>query len=79
MITLFLVESVFCISTGCWVMLENGTSMENLMVWSSWITMLETILKLGFRFPPAVKSDSGGIVVCNDDNVDTLTESGAQV
>ena len=33
--TLFLAESVFCISTGCWVMLEKGTSMENLMVWSS--------------------------------------------
>ena len=51
-ITLFLAESVFCISTGCWVMLEKGTSMENLMVWSSWMTMLETILKLGFLFPP---------------------------
>ena len=57
MITLFLVERVFCISTGCWDMLENGTSMENLMVWSSWITMLETILKLGFRFPAAANDD----------------------
>ena len=35
-------------------MLENGTSMENLMVWRSWITMLETILKLGFLFPPVI-------------------------
>ena len=35
-------------------MLENGTSMENLMVWRSCITMLETILKLGFLFPPVI-------------------------
>ena len=47
----FLVVRVFCIS-GCWVMLEKGTSMENLMVCRSWMTMLETILKLGFLFPP---------------------------
>ena len=33
-------------------MLEKGTSMENLMVCRSWMTMLETILKLGFLFPP---------------------------
>jgi len=26
--------------------------MENLMVCRSWMTMLETILKLGFLFPP---------------------------
>jgi hypothetical protein len=50
----FLEEMVFCISTGCWVMLEKGTSMENLMLWSSWTTRLDTILKLGFFFPPTI-------------------------
>ncbi len=50
----FLDEMVFCISTGCWVMLEKGTSMENLMLCSSWTTRLDTILKLGFFFPPTI-------------------------
>jgi hypothetical protein len=50
----FLEEMVFCISTGCWVILEKGTSMENLMLWSSWTTRLDTILKLGFFFPPTI-------------------------
>ncbi len=38
-------------STGCWAMLENGTSTEYLMLCNSWITMFETILNEGFVLP----------------------------
>ncbi len=49
----FFATTFFCISTwDCWAMLENGTSTEYLMLWSSWITMLDTILNDGRRLPP---------------------------
>jgi hypothetical protein len=43
-------------------MLEKGTSMENLMLWSSWTTRLDTILKLGFFFPPGARENKLKIV-----------------
>ena len=52
----FLATVVFWISMGCCAMLENGTSTEYLMLWSSWITMFETILKEGRRLPPGIRA-----------------------
>ena len=48
----FLVEFIFWISEGCCPILAKGTSTEYLILWSNCITIPETILNEGFRFPP---------------------------